>query len=128
MKYKSLAIVFVSLSIGAIGGYSYAVYDYIYSHPSLTDVQVRSFSASYGTLRNIKEKNNEEVISLSYAIMNNSLKEMYKLYPDASVPDKEMIYISYKGYADYIKNNAVYTQTDQEVNDLVESLIKKHNN
>ncbi len=117
----------VTLTAGVFGGYSLALVTNATSHPSHTDIQLRSFAASYGALRNIKEKDNNEAIVLMYTMMNNSLKEMYSLYPGASEHDKQMIYLSFTGYTEFIQNNPDYKLTDEEINKLIESIIKEHN-
>lgn len=130
MNTKLILIIIGSFTVGAIGGYSLSRSNTLAlpETPSRTDVQIRGFAASYGTLRNIKEKDSSEAVTLMYTMMNNSIKEMYSLYPTASVHDKEMIYISFTGYQEYIQSNPIYNQTDGEINKLVSSLIKKHNN
>ena len=127
MNIKLIAIIIGSLIIGTFGGYSLSFVSKTADVPTHTDVQIKSFAASYGTLRNIKEKGNSEAVTLMYTMMNNSIKEMYALYPTASEHDQEMIYISFTGYKEYIQNNPQYKQTDAEINKLVSSLIKKHN-
>lgn len=123
MKYKNSLIILIAITVGAFGGYKYATY----TLPSPTDVQVISFSSGYSSLRNITEKDKSEATILMYALMNNSIKEMYKIYPNASPHEKEMIYISFKGYADYILNNPLYNQIEDGIDDLVKLLINKHN-
>ena len=127
MNIKLITIILGSLIIGAVGGYTISSANNIEVTPTYTDIQIRSFAASYGTLRNIKENNISETIALMFTMMNKSIKEMYDLYPTASEHDKEMIYISYTGYKEYIQDNSEYKQPDDGINKLVSSIIKKHN-
>ena len=123
MKYKLLLTTLISLTVGAFGGYKYATYNL----PTPTDVQIMSFSAGYSSLRNTMEKDKDEATILMYALMNNSIKEMYKIYPDATPHEKQIIYISFKGYADHILDNPLYNQIESGIDELVKSLIEQHN-
>ena len=120
--YKILSSIIVAFIVGVLGGYVLAN-----KHPKQTDLEIRSFAASYGALRNIKEKSDDDAINLLYTIMNNSIKEMYALYPEASDHHKQMIYKSFKGYSNHIKANNIYTINNSVIDALVDDLIQKHN-
>lgn len=123
MKAKLLSITAVSLIVGILAGYSLPRAN----QSSATDVHIREFAASYGSLRNLKEQGEKEAVSIMYTMMNNSLKQLFALYPNATTHNKEMIYISFKGYVDNIINNTKYPEADSEIDAMALSLIQKHN-
>jgi hypothetical protein len=126
---RNLAILLIALSLaaGITGGYTIASKTNNTREITEVDLQIRSFAASYGLLRNIIEKSNDDGARLMYTMMNNSIEKLYSLYPTASAHHKEMIYISLKGYSDYIMTNELYSDNDIDINDLVIDLIQKHN-
>lgn len=126
-KSLSTIILLSVFLLGSFSMYAFIRYQEIYGFPTEVDVQIRTFAISYAALRNYTEKDNDEADKLMYKFMNTSIKKLNDLYPNASDNAKEMIYISYKGYIDYIQTNSKYVQPDKEINDIVRSVIKKYN-
>ena len=126
---RNLAILLIALSlaVGLSGGYIIASKTKNGRELTEVDLQIRSFSASYGLLRNITEKSKADGSRLMYTMMNNSIEKLYSLYPTASDHHKQMIYISLKGYSDYILTNELYSNNDKDINELVIDLVQKHN-
>ena len=122
-----MLLITLSLAVGIGGGYTLASNTTNDRAITEVDLQIRSFAASYGLLRNITEKGKNDGVRLMYTMMNNSIEQLYFLYPTASDHHKEMIYISLKGYSDYILNSELYSNNDKYINELVIDLIQKHN-
>lgn len=127
MSTKSIIAGLACLAIGAVGGYSYS----LFNNPFAQDIHVSQslvgFSASYGALRNLREQGENEASDLLYAFLNNSIKELATLYESSNPHDKQMILISFQGYRDNIMENSRFNDTDPETNAIVSSLLNEYN-